>query len=61
MPLWTDEMEKVYQIPDADVVEIFSGYIMVKSSVSWSPSCMTSADEMLTLRKENDGLLAPAE
>lgn len=54
-------MEKVYQISDADVVDIFSGYIMVKSSVSWSPSCMTSAAEMLTLRKENDGLMARAE
>lgn len=61
MPLWTDEMEKVYQIPDVDAAEIFSGYIIVKSSVSWSPSCMTSADEMLTLRKENEGLVTCVE
>ena len=61
IPLWTDEIENVYQILDADVVEIFSGYIMVKSSMSWSPSCITSADETLTLRKEKDGLVAPAK
>jgi hypothetical protein len=38
VPLWTEEIEKSYQMLDVEALEIFPAYITVKNSVSWSQS-----------------------